>query len=360
MTQAEVIVGHLPLTASVAAIYQHYGLPPADARLVADGLVRADLRGVWSHGVARVSMYAERLRRGLIEPVPAIGLERLAPAVVHMDGANGIGFVVATRAIDAAIEIAEEAGVGVVGVRQSGHYGMAANYVLRAIERGFSSFVFTNASPAMPPFGGRVPMLGTNPYAVGIPGGSRGDVVIDMACTVTARGKLKFAAQRGEAIPEGYALDNHGRPTTDGAAAFRGTVLPFGGHKGAALALQLDIMCGLMTGAAFGGEVRNPFTGLDGPQDVGHFFLAMRPDLFLGRTAWRERMDALVERLKSTPRAEGVEEVMLPGEIEANTEAERRERGVSLSPDVWADLGREAERAGVELPEPAADGRSHP
>jgi LDH2 family malate/lactate/ureidoglycolate dehydrogenase len=106
--------------------------------------------------------------------------------------------------------------------------------------------------------------------------------------------------------------------------------------------------------------VRNPFTGLDGPQDVGHFFLAMRPDLFLGRTAWRERMDALVERLKSTPRAEGVEEVMLPGEIEANTEAERRERGVPLSPDVWADLGREAERAGVKLPEPAADGRSHP
>ncbi|HSA82062.1 MAG TPA: Ldh family oxidoreductase, partial [Geminicoccaceae bacterium] len=354
MTGAGVIVDHRPLTEAVAAIYEHYGLPPDDARLVAEGLVLANLRGVWSHGVARVSMYAERLRRGLIDPEPAIAIERPAPALAHLDGANGIGFVVATRAIDAAMEIAEETGVGVVGVRRSGHYGMAAIYALRAIERGFASFVYTNASPAMPPFGGRVPMLGTNPYAVGIPGGQRGDVVIDMACTVAARGKLKFAAQRGEAIPAGYALDEHGHPTTDGGAAFRGTVLPFGGHKGSALALQLDILCGLMTGAAFGGEVRNPFTGLDGPQDVGHFFLAMRPDLFLGREVWRERMDEMVERLKSTPRAEGVEEVMLPGEIEARTAAERRRSGVPFTPDVWADLEREAELAGVDLPAPVA------
>jgi LDH2 family malate/lactate/ureidoglycolate dehydrogenase len=231
---------------------------------------------------------------------------------------------------------------------------MAAIYALRAIGRGFVSFVYTNASPAMPPWGGRVPMLGTNPYAIGIPGGQRGDIVIDMACTVTARGKLKFAAQRGEAIPTGYALDEHGRPTTDGAAAFRGTVLPFGGHKGAALALQLDVMCGLMTGAAFGGDVRNPFTGLDGPQNVGHFFLAMRPDLFLGREAWRARMDELALRLKSTARAEGVEEVMLPGEIEARTAEQRQRDGVPLSPDVWADLRSEAELAGVDLPDPVA------
>jgi LDH2 family malate/lactate/ureidoglycolate dehydrogenase len=347
-----VTIDHASLGSAVARIFEHYGLPAADARLVADGLVLADLRGVWSHGVARVSMYAERLRRGLIDPAPQIALERPAPAAAQLDGGNGIGFVVATRAIDAAMELAEEVGVGVVGVRRSGHYGMAAIYVLRAIERGFLSFVYTNASPAMPPWGGRAPMLGTNPYAVGIPGGARGDVVIDLACTVTARGKLKFAAQRGEAIPAGLALDEHGRPTTDGAAAFRGTVLPFGGHKGSALALQLDILCGVMTGAAFGGAVRNPFTGLDGPQDVGHFFLAMRPDLFLGREAWRARMDELVERLKTTPRAEGVDEVMLPGEIEARTAAERRRTGVPITPDVWADLEREAARAGVRLPEP--------
>jgi L-2-hydroxycarboxylate dehydrogenase (NAD+) len=352
MTAATVTVAHEPLTVAVAGIYEHYGLSAGDARLVAEGLVRADLRGVWSHGVARVSMYAERLRRSLIDPTPTIGVERLAPAVANMDGGNGIGFVVATRAIDLAMDIAEEAGVGVVGVRRSGHYGMAAIYALHALERRFLSFVYTNASPAMPAWGGRVPLLGTNPYAVGIPGGERGDVVIDIACTMTARGKLKFAAQRGEAIAPGLALDEHGRPTTDGAAAFQGTVLPFGGHKGSALALQLDIMCGVMTGAAFAGAVRNPFTGLDGPQDVGHFFLALRPELFLGAAAWRERMDALVESVKATPRAEGVEEVMLPGEIEARTEVERRRTGVPITPDVWADLGREARLAGVELPEP--------
>ena len=252
------------------------------------------------------------------------------------------------------MEIAEEVGVGVVGVRRSGHYGMAAIYALRAIERGFASFVYTNASPAMPPWGGRVAMVGPHPDAGGIPRGRGGGIVIAMAGPVTARGKLKFAAQRGEAIPAGYALDEHGHPTTDGAAAFRGTVLPFGGHNGAALALQLDIMCGLMTGAAFGGDVRNPFTGLDGPQDVGHFFLAIRPDLFLGHEVWRERMDELVERLKTTPRAEGFQEVMLPGEIEARTALQRRRDGIPLTPDVWTDLEREARLAGVALPAPVS------
>lgn len=351
MREPTLIVDAAALERAVAEIYQHHVLPAADARLVAEGLVRADLRGVWSHGVARVSMYAERLRRGLIAPEPKIEITQPAPAVAHINGGNGIGFVVATRAIDEAMRIAGETGVGVVGVRQSGHYGMAALYALRAIERGFTSFIYTNASPAMPPWGGREPMLGTNPYAVGIPGGTLGDVVIDMACTVTARGKLKFAAQRGEAIAPGLALDEAGRPTTDGAAAFRGTVLPFGQHKGSALALELDILCGVMTGAAFAGAVRNPFTGLDGTQDVGHFFLAMRPDLFLGKDAWRARMDALVQALKATPRAEGVDEVLLPGEFEARTEAIRRRDGIPITPDVWADLEREAGLASVALPE---------
>jgi LDH2 family malate/lactate/ureidoglycolate dehydrogenase len=316
VTQTQLIVDHQSLTEAVAGIYEHYRLPANDARLVAEGLVRADLRGVWSHGVARVSMYAERLRRGVLDPTPPIGLERLAPAVAHMDGANGIGFVVATRAIDTAIEIADELGVGAVGVRRSGHYGMAANYVLHAIERGFLSFIYTNASPAMPPFGGRVPMLGTNPYAVGIPGGGRDDVVIDMACTVTARGKLKFAAQRGEAIPEGYALDEQGRTTTDGAAAF-------------------------------GGEVRNPFTGLDGPQDVGHFFLAMKADLFVSQAEYRMRMETLTQRVRNCPRAEGFGEILLPGEPETRHETERRRNGIPYSASEIDALQQEAGRAGV-------------
>ena len=345
------IVSGDALYRTVKDIYLKLGLDEEAASLTARGLVLADLRGVWSHGVARVSLYAERLRRDLINRHPVIDVTRPAGAIAHLDGDNGVGFLVATRAVDLAMELAESAGVGIVGVRRSGHYGMAAFYALRAIERGFMTFVYTNASPAMPPWGGRKPMLGTNPYCVGIPGGGRGDVVIDMACTMTARGKLKFAAQRGESIPLGLALDEEGKPTTDGAAAFRGTVLPFGGHKGSALALQLDILCGVMTGAAFAGGVRNPFTGLDGPQETGHFFLAMRPDIFLGTAAWRQRMDDLVQELKTTPRADGVDEVMLPGEMESRTEARRRKEGIPITADVWDDLVREAELAGVVLPE---------
>jgi LDH2 family malate/lactate/ureidoglycolate dehydrogenase len=331
----------------LTAVFKGYNLPPQDARTAARALVKANLRGVDSHGVARVPMYCERLRRGVSNPTPDIKIRRVASAAAHVDGDDGLGLVVGRRAMAEAIAIAGECGIGLAGVHRSGHYGMAALYILQAVEAGCIGLAFTNASPALPVWGGRAPFLGTSPFAAGAPAGTASPFVLDMACSVVARGKLKFAAQRGEAIPEGLALDRDGRPTTDGAAAFEGVVLPMGGVKGAGLSMLMDVLSGVFTGAAFGGEARNPFTGLDGPQGTGHFFLALRADLFMSMAQFETRMETLVERVKAQPKAEGFDAIRMPGEPEALNEITRRKEGIPLTPDVVVSLEQEGERVGV-------------
>jgi LDH2 family malate/lactate/ureidoglycolate dehydrogenase len=332
-------------------VFQTHHLPPADALTAAQALVKASLRGVDSHGVARTPMYGERLRRGVANPTPQVRVKRVAPAASLVDGDNGLGLVVGHRAMDEAITIAQECGIGLAGVKRSGHYGMGALYVLQAIEARCTGMAFTNASPALPVYGGRSKFLGTSPFAAGAPAGDAPPFVLDMACSIVARGKLKYAAQRGEAIPEGLALDSQGRPTTDGAEAFEGVVLPMGGVKGSGLSLLMEVLSGVLTGAAFGGEVKNPFTGLDGPQGTGHFFMAIKADLFMPMEAFESRMQQLAERVKAQPKAEGVDDILMPGEPEARNEHQRRSSGIPLTQDVFDSLVLEGDRAGVAFPD---------
>lgn len=334
----------------VQRIFVHSGLNAEAADTVAYGLVKASLRGVDSHGVARVPMYCERLRRKVANPEPKIEISRVAPAVSLVDGDNGLGLVVGKRGMEEAIAISRQAGIGLVGVKRSGHYGMAALYILQAVQAGCVAMAFTNASPALAVWGGRTGLLGTNPFAAGTPTADGPPFVLDMACSVVARGKLKFAAQRGEAIPEGLALDPHGRPTTDGNEAFAGVMLPFGGVKGAGLSMLMDVLSGVLTGAAFGGEVLNPFTDLNGPQNVGHFFIALRADLFMPRADFEERMNTLARRVKSQPPAQGFDEILMPGEPECRTERERLKTGIPITADILDALMAEGARAGVAFP----------
>jgi len=340
-------VAPLKLKALVRRIFVYNGLPDDHAEIATHALVKASLRGVDSHGVARVPMYCERLRRKVTNPLPEITVTRVAPAVKQVDGDNGLGLVVGNRAMNEAIAIAKEFGIGLAGVKRSGHYGMAALYILQAIEADCIGMAFTNASPAMAVWGGRQQFLGTSPFAAGAPSGSGPPFLVDMACSVVARGKLKFAAQRGEPIPEGFALDKDGRPTTDGQAAFEGVVLPFGGVKGSALSMLMEVLSGVLTGAAFGGEVRNPFTGLDGFQGTGHFFMALKADAFLPLAQFKDRMDTLATRVQTQPPAEGVEQIFMPGEPEARTESDRSAKGIPLTPDVVESLEVEAALAGI-------------
>ena len=354
VTEAEQII-KLDAEAAIAlaaGTLEGAGVPADDARLVGRCLVRADLRGVDTHGIVRVPAYLNRIERGLVDPAPKLEFEQTAPAAARLDGRNGLGFVVASRAVAHAIELAHTNGLGLVGVRNSTHYGMAATYLLQAIEAGYAAMIFTNASPAIPPWGGRKDMFGTSPFAVGIPAPGSIPFVLDMSPTVVARGKIRKAAREGRPIPEGWALDPEGRPTIDPDAVLAGgSLLPIGGAKGAGLSMMLDILCGVLTGARFGGEVGDQYKRFDRPQGVGHFILLLRSDLFLQAEEVAARMAELARRVKSNPRTEGVEEIFFPGEIEGRREAERLAAGIPYRKRDLAPLAEAARAADVAVPE---------
>ncbi|GLR52847.1 Ldh family oxidoreductase [Shinella yambaruensis] len=336
------------------ALFLSVGMSEADAALIAGDLVKANLRGVDSHGVSRIPMYLERLKRGLVNPRPDVTVTKAAGAVAAVDGDNGMGFIASNIAMNAACDIAGEMGIGLAGVRRSTHFGMGACYALRAIERGFISMIFTNSSPAIPMWGGRTTFLGASPIAAGIPGGKHPPYVMDMAMTVIARGKIRLAAMKGDPIAEGLALDVEGNPTTDAAKAFEGVCLPFGGVKGSVLATLMDLMSGVLTGANFGGDVKSLYFDHSEPQNVGHLFFAIKPDLFLSLDDFGARMDEFYERIKVLPRAAGVEEIMMPGEPEQRREDERRRTGIPVTGNVVADLAAEGAVAGIAVPEGSA------
>jgi L-2-hydroxycarboxylate dehydrogenase (NAD+) len=340
------------MTRFAAGAFESVGMPQKDAEIVAADLVKANLRGVDSHGVSRIPMYLDRIRKGLVNPRPQIRVETVAGAVASVDGDNGMGFLAAHRATDKAVELARTSGIGLVGVSRSTHFGMGALYALQAIEAGYISLIFTNSSPAIPIWGGRTTFLGASPIAAGVPGGKHPPYVMDMAMTVIARGKIRLAAMRGDPIAEGLALDSEGYPTTDAAKAFEGVCLPFGGVKGSVLAVLMDLLSGVLTGANYAGRVKSLYFDESEPQNVGHMFLAIKPDLFMSLTDFAARMDDFVETAKAQPKAGGVDEILIPGEPEARCEKKRLVEGLPITPDIVADLEAVAKQAGILMPEP--------
>jgi LDH2 family malate/lactate/ureidoglycolate dehydrogenase len=333
--------------AFVEAVLVHSGLRPRDASTVATCLVRANLRGVDTHGIARLPNYLDRLQRNLIEPRPLLTPQRVGPSVATLDGQNAFGFVVATRAIDEAIVLARDSGVGIVSARRSTHFGMAATYVLQAIESGFIALVMTNASPGLPPWGSKRALLGTSPIAIGAPVERGSPFVLDMSPTVVARGKIRRAVELDQPIPLGWALDASGKPTTDPEAALDGVLLPIGDHKGSGLAIAMDILGGVISGAAFGGEVGDQYRDFDRPQNVGHFFLVIRPDLSISLAEYYSRMASLMQRIRASERAKGFTEVLVPGELEFRMEQERLVAGIPVSSKLCKQLDDVADTTGV-------------
>jgi LDH2 family malate/lactate/ureidoglycolate dehydrogenase len=324
---------------------------PADrAALIASALLLADLRGVDTHGINRLPGYIDRALARVVQPAPELTFVAKAPTMALLDAKNTFGFVAGMLAVDKCIDMAKIYGMGMVAVRNSNHYGMGATYVLRAVRQGFACFAFTNASKAMPPWGGAEALLGTSPFAVGVPGGGEGDFVLDMSPCVAARGKIRKAARRGESIPQDYALDSEGRRTTDPIAALNGVVLPMGGPKGSGLAMMMDIFGGVMSGSAFAGEVNDQYKVMDKPQNVGHWFLVFRPEVFLdgGVVEFRERMDFLLKKVKGCKKADGFERIYVSGEIEAELEGKRLQQGIPYTQAEIDTLHGLAKKVGVE------------
>jgi LDH2 family malate/lactate/ureidoglycolate dehydrogenase len=334
------------------AVLQELQVPPLDAKEVSECLVAADLRGVDSHGVVRLPVYVRRIRQGVVNPRPVTRVVHERGNAVLFDGDNGLGPVVGLRAMQKAIALAEISGSGIAGVRRSNHFGIAAFYVHKAIHQGYIGFAASNAPPHMAPFGGRARFLGTNPIAVGIPAGGEPPLLFDASTSVVARGKIIVAAQEGKPIPSDWAIDTDGNPTTDANAALAGSVLPFGGAKGSAISFILDILCGVLTGSGFALNLhRLEDFGVE--QNLGHFFAAVRTDLFIPGKDFAARMDEILRMLKSSPAAAGTSQVLAPGELERQSEARNKVLGIPLLQSIVDQLAELGESLGLAFPKAA-------
>jgi LDH2 family malate/lactate/ureidoglycolate dehydrogenase len=336
------------LATLATGILESVRVPAADAALLADSLVTAELWGHSSHGMLRLPWYVARLRSGAMEPVTRPTVVTDSGPLVVLDGRHGIGQVLAARAVDLGVERARAHGIAGVAVRDSNHFGTAAYFTRRAAEAGCVALLATNASPAMAPWGGREKAVGTNPWSIAAPAGAYGPVVVDIANTAVARGKIYLAEERGVPIPEGWAADAGGMPTTDAAEAVHGLILPMAGHKGYAISFMFDVLAGVLTGSAFG-------TGVAGPYDpqrrsgCGHFLMVVDVAAMLPPAEFASRMEALVAQTKANPTAPGVEEVFVPGEIEQRNAA-RNAGGIALAVKTWDDLSALAAECAVAMP----------
>ena len=333
-------------------VLERLGVPGADSREVSACLTKAELRGVDSHGMVRLPVYARRVQARVVKARPAIRLLPSTGAAALIDGDNGLGPVVGSRAMEAALNLAREHAVGFVGVRNSNHFGPAAYYVEKAVAQGCIGLAISNAPPNMAPFGGKSRLLGTNPIAVGVPAGNEDPLIFDASTSVVARGKIIVAAHTRTPIPEGWAIDPDGYPTTDPERALAGAVLPFGGPKGSAISFIIDVFCGVLTGASFASHL-NTLENLGAVQNIGHVLAAVRTDLFLPAEEFSRRMDDILKMLKASPPAPGSgERVLVPGEIELVSERRNREEGIPMVEPVVAQLASLGEEVGVAFPSP--------
>jgi LDH2 family malate/lactate/ureidoglycolate dehydrogenase len=289
----------------------------------------------------------QRIRQKVLDPSAAPELQQITPVAASVDGKNTFGFVSAQLGMQRAIEMAQEFGLGLVSVKRSNHFGMSAWLVQQAIDAGMMSLVFTNSSPALPVWGGKSKLMGVSPIACGAPAGSERPFILDMAPSVAARGKIYKALRRGEKIPTDWALDADGNLTDDPARALEGVMLPMGGPKGSALAVMMDVFSGVFSGSAFAGNVTGPYDPSK-EADVGHFLMAIKPDLFVTLEDFKARMDYLYQRVVGSEKMGGVDRIYYPGEIEQITREKRLVEGIPFTEPEIESLDREAELVGVE------------
>ncbi|WP_433620855.1 Ldh family oxidoreductase [Nocardia sp. CA-120079] len=346
-----VTVGAADLLQFTTAATEHFGVPAGDAQVLAETLVTAELWGHPSHGVLRLPWYLDRLRSGATRSAAAPQIAADLGAVVVVDGRDGLGQVVAAHAVELGVDRAHRHGVSAVAVRNSGHFGTAAYFTRRAAERGCAAILMTNASPAMAPWGGREKRVGTNPWSIAAPGGPGGVVVMDIANTAVARGKIYHARERGESIPAGWAADADGVATTDPQRAVEGLILPMAGHKGYAIAFMMDILAGVLTGSSFGTSVVGPYRP-EGSSGVGHLLVCLDVAAIADPVEYHRRLDLLISQVKDTPTAPGVDEVLIPGEPEDRTAERLRAEGITIIDETWHALATIAAETAVPLPQP--------
>lgn len=335
-----------------SAVLEKAGVSVDDAEVTINSLVETDLRGVHSHGMMRLPGYVGRLKKGGINPNPNVQLATESEGIAVIDGDNGFGQVVSNRAMGIAIEKSKAVGVGIAGVRNSGHFGACAHWAQMALPHDMIGIATTNGGPIMAPWGGVTPTMGNDPLGVAIPAGEELPIVLDMATSVVAGGKLDLAIRKGEKIPKGWALNAQGEPTEDPAEARAGLVLPIGEYKGYALTIVFEVLAAVLMGANFGRQVvRHESPKL--VRNVGHFFQAINIAAFMPVAEFKARVDNLIHQMKSSKLAPGYERIYLPGEPEHEKRARYLKEGIPMLSSVITDLIALAAELGIEPPEPA-------
>jgi len=364
VSEQNVIAQAQPLAEFCSQVFQTLRVSPDDAATTADVLVAADLRGISSHGVARLRRYVNGLRDGVMLSSPDVRVVHETQATALIDGGAGLGQPVSAQAMRLALQKADEVGAGFVSVRNSNHYGIAAYYSMMALDHDCIGISMTNAAVLVVPTHGRNAMLGTNPISVAAPAGEQRAYVLDMATSTVPRGKLEVYTRSGTPIPVGWATDGQGVPTHDAALVLDnlssrsgGGLLPLGGagellggHKGYGLALLVDVLAGVLPGAGYADRIypKTP-EGRPLPADVGHFFGALRIDGFRSPQEFKASMDDIVTRLKESSKAEGQGRIFIHGEKEFDAADVRLEEGIPLHPKVAAELRVIASETGVGL-----------
>lgn len=342
-------------------VFQHFGVPDQDATLAAEVLATSDLRAIESHGVARLYSYFDMLTAGRINPQAKVKIVRESASTATVDGDNGLGLVVGPQANEIAMKKAEEVGTGWVSVCNTNHYGIAGYYVLKALERDLIGWAMTNSTKLVAPLWGAERMLGTNPIAIAFPGKEEPPIVIDMATSACAYGKIEIARRKGEKIPRGWATNRDGDDTDDpkemvegGALSPLGSFREMGGHKGYCLASMVDILCCVLSGANWGPwappfALRQEIPSKSVGKGIGHFFGAMKIEAFIDTDEFKSQIDDWVRTFRETKPQAGIARVLIPGDPEREAEIIRAKTGIPLVMPVVEDLRRISSATGISF-----------
>ena len=327
----------LEIKKKVKEIFKNFKLSNNHAKISAEYLIKAELVGASSHGLSRLKMYCDRLEKKIINSNPKIKIKKISQSITHIDGNNCIGFVAADIGIKVAINSAKKTGIGLVAIKNSGHYGLSSFYAEQAVKKNLMVWCFTNAPPAIAPYGSKKSLFGTNPICFGTPTGNKVPFILDTSVSMINRGKIREAAKLGHKIPLGVALDKFGKPTTDAKKALKGVQLPIAGFRGSGLAWMVDIISGVLTGANHGGKVKDPFDDFSGPQNVGHLFLVLKPNLFVGKNYYK-RIKKNIRAIKKLPKIKGVKEILYPGEGMSYRYKRNLKKGIVIQKNILEDI----------------------
>jgi len=320
----------------IKSIFCKYGLSVKHANICAKALINAELVGAPSHGLSRLKMYCDRIKKKVINSKPKIKIKKISQSISHIDGNNSIGFVVADIGIKQAIKNAKKTGFGLVAIKNSGHYGLSGYYAEQAVKKNLIAMCFTNAPPAIAPHGSKKSLFGTNPICFGVPAKKNIPFILDTSMSIINRGKIRVAAKTGKKIPEGVALDKFGKPTTDAKKALKGVQLPIAGFRGSGLAWMVDILSGVFTGGNHGGKVKDPFDDFSGPQNIGHLFIVMKSNLFVGN--YNQRIIENIKRIKRLPKIKGVKEILYPGQNKQKRYKKNFNKKINIQANISEDL----------------------